>query len=518
MKGRYEYMADNLINFKLCDAPPIDEDPGVYFHRDSNNNRLYVKLPDKTIMDFTGELWTSITTAKFVNPHGEDITLEVTRGETYPLPTDPQPPDVLNDDSSRFYAFKNWAIVNSDGSYQDIDSNTTVSLNASKDHEIMGIWKYGFDVNHGMDHKSYTEFSSWETVKPNTLYASKNPHGTFDVYINEQQVVQGEDDFYRFNNKLIHGTRIKIDNIIPEKNYALQNIVVSGNVEYELLINDAGQVSGVELTLTDYTEVWLEWKCLTLYTVKLENADVESPEDLFSYGDKYTLPKPERTGYIFKGWLSGGENYSGGSEVTIESDVTFKATWGVDPMYVQDHNLNDIVTSCGIAYLEDIVAELAEAELFNAVSEKVESSFTAQLYHDTDSNTKVEVVLIQCNEDSLRFLVDTSFSKRLDNSATVKTYTDTSIYAWSSSCKLQVSGSADSISGGDLFESEDSTLSTVFDNVVTPILTKNSTRMWTKTPYGIAPHSSFCTILSDGSSTHNDINRAYRIILQFSVQ
>ena len=70
-----------------------------------------------------------------------------------------------------------------------------------------------------------------------------------------------------------------------------------------------------------------------IHTVKtVYDNGAATTEKTYVEGEIITLPTPTRSGYAFLGWVcSDGKTYAGGEKVTVNSDLTFTATWVKHP-------------------------------------------------------------------------------------------------------------------------------------------------------------------------------------------
>lgn len=181
-----------------------------------------------------------------------------------------------------------------------------------------------------------------------TVQSPDSPYG----YIN---VPVGEENGYVENTVSFGDVFVDVTvNGSAVRNYNIFSFDVNGGsvdnsgekAEYKVLIGESFDINSVvpekeghsfvgwtESTDPDSAnkEYIAEWK-VNSYTVSFNtNGGDKIDAETLEFGEKIILPEPERTGYKFVGWSSGGRIYPAGYEFTVPAkNVTMTAMWLVN--------------------------------------------------------------------------------------------------------------------------------------------------------------------------------------------
>ena len=183
-------------------------------------------------------------------------------------------------------------------------------------------------------------WSTWGTddVKPYSLdvnglvdgngWGNLGDVATFDIYVNDQKVGSGVNDYYNTN-------------VLGRSTYEIKNIQTSDDYIYEGVSEGAlsGTMSGDTVVQLKFTK-----KSSKKFTVTFDanNGSVAPNFKDVTYGEAYgELPVPTRDGYNFAGWFDNkGRNVTADTIYAVDGNTTLTAKWELPPVYITEHPQN----------------------------------------------------------------------------------------------------------------------------------------------------------------------------------
>ena len=218
-------------------------------------------------------------------------------------------------------------------------SNVALWSRNNSDAQYWSTWGVTDVVPHSLDVNGLVDGEGRGTL---------NGVATFDIYVNDQKVGAGVDDYYNTN-------------VLGRSTYEIKNIQVSNDYIYEGV--SEGALSG---TVSGDTVVQLKFakKSSKKYTVVFDanGGDVTPKSKEVSYGETYgELPVPTRDGYDFAGWFDNAEKCVTADTIyEVDGDTTLTAKWETPPVYItqQPQNVNAEVGSVANFLIEAVGEDL----------------------------------------------------------------------------------------------------------------------------------------------------------------
>ena len=192
----------------------------------------------------------------------------------------------------------------------------------------------------GRNNSNAQYWSTWKVddVKPYSLdvnglvdgngWGNLGDVATFDIYVNDQKVGSGVNDYYNTN-------------VLGRSTYEIKNIQTSDDYIYEGVSEGAlsGTMSGDTVVQLKFTK-----KSSKKFTVTFDgNGGSVTPnfKDV-TYGEAYgELPVPTRDGYDFAGWFDNkGSNVTADTIYAVDGNTTLTAKWELHPVYITEHPQN----------------------------------------------------------------------------------------------------------------------------------------------------------------------------------